>query len=560
MKQFLACSFYPLLTEVKTDCVGIRDIPRCLQIPELQEEIFQNLDDDGPSLAALARTCRMVSGSALDVLWGNNGTLYNLMKTISLSLWGEITEMNEYGNLHRKVVRAFTITKRRVGFTHGSLQQFSRIPTTEEWDRFTTYAQRIRTLTLDDGFPLTEPAARTLWKNAPTQVMFPNLRKLETRLFSPEAISSWYSIFVSPNLKDLKVLFGIPKQPPKDLVIDDMLEPLLALIASSCPNLTSFSLASLLDLEVPHTLSKTLSSFICQYDRFEVLEIPTIQLTSRAATHITSLKNLHTLKWSPGGMTFAKDVAGTGFSRLESYEQAPSVSSQDQLALFPSLIFPLFAPQVGIRQLKLDVSFFETGATNLRQIFPLMAEKFQHQSLTTITFQTSHRSIAPNVTFPDFLKLEFPDLKPLFLFRNMQDVTFDLYGFSWAHFPQFNLKDEVLYAMASSWPLLKSLVIQTERTKFTFPAFIALLAGCKELENLKLEVDFRGCKPEDNKPVHPQKLRFHGMHSTIESTDINNAANWFIRNLPNIHSLEWYPANRYKSCWIAVRKLVFWAK
>jgi len=44
------------------------------------------------------------------------------------------------------------------------------------------------------------------------------------------------------------------------------------------------------------------------------------------------------------------------------------------------------------------------------------------------------------------------------------------------------------------------------------------------------------------------------MHSAIESTDVKGTADWFIQNLPNDQSLEWYPSNSF---WFVVKKLVF---
>ncbi|KAF8548599.1 hypothetical protein OG21DRAFT_1379719, partial [Imleria badia] len=64
-------------------------LPRCFEIPEILFHIFEHVfvSHKGRSdLAHLARTCKVLSGPALDVLWRIQTSLYPLIMTFPPTL------------------------------------------------------------------------------------------------------------------------------------------------------------------------------------------------------------------------------------------------------------------------------------------------------------------------------------------------------------------------------------------------------------------------------------------------------------------------------------------
>jgi len=77
----------------------------CLQIAEIQSEIFIHLlAEDTPTLATLARTCKTLTETALDLLWYDQETLAPLIQVLPNDLWVIDTDMNEEGEIYQVLV------------------------------------------------------------------------------------------------------------------------------------------------------------------------------------------------------------------------------------------------------------------------------------------------------------------------------------------------------------------------------------------------------------------------------------------------------------------------
>lgn len=71
---------------------------RCLQIVELQNQIFEYCADLGlGSIAALARTCQAFRESALEILWRELEDVSPFVKMLPSHIWREVKTTNKSG-------------------------------------------------------------------------------------------------------------------------------------------------------------------------------------------------------------------------------------------------------------------------------------------------------------------------------------------------------------------------------------------------------------------------------------------------------------------------------
>ncbi|KAJ6517390.1 hypothetical protein C8R47DRAFT_960735 [Mycena vitilis] len=109
------------------------------------------------ALASVARACKMFCDPALDELWKEQDTLYNIVQCMPQDVWEEPDEDGGM-TLARPVV-----------------------PT--DWDRALIYARRVKTFSFDDqirerGYPTTAEFLETLGMCVPGPQLFPNLEIL----------------------------------------------------------------------------------------------------------------------------------------------------------------------------------------------------------------------------------------------------------------------------------------------------------------------------------------------------------------------------------------------
>ncbi|KAJ6566295.1 hypothetical protein B0H19DRAFT_1373939 [Mycena capillaripes] len=177
------------------------------------------------NLAVLARTSKVFRNPALNVLWREQHTVFNLLKCMPADLWNISEYPNEEGwpddNLS-------IILKRTI------------LPT--DWERPLFYLHRVESFTLDDNcFLESLDFFEALSLCLPTQHIFPNLVKL---YWVPEPGTAFHHVrlFLAPQIKDL-VLGSIRS------VSHLCIFPDLAVLCSFLTNLTIFT--PLAELSIP---------------------------------------------------------------------------------------------------------------------------------------------------------------------------------------------------------------------------------------------------------------------------------------------------------------------
>jgi len=165
----------------------------CLQITELLDIIFRQLDEDivfsASTLASLALTCRMFVEPALDVLWGRLTSFGPLIALFPEDAWS-----------------------RKDNWSGKSVVTLLRPPEPHEWDRFLQYAARARHAVPSNSpqefFRGTEahPSVyRILLNHRPTDHLFPNLKRLEwyfDHTFPEDSIAQ-LSLLLCPRVTDI---------------------------------------------------------------------------------------------------------------------------------------------------------------------------------------------------------------------------------------------------------------------------------------------------------------------------------------------------------------------
>ncbi|KAH7919094.1 hypothetical protein BV22DRAFT_1041215 [Leucogyrophana mollusca] len=243
----------------------------CLLIPELSCLIFESLHPlltQDPKchlqdLAALARTCRSLSASALDVLWHTQDSLGPLV----LCMGDSIVEATE-DKIARNAARAPVTGSDQVQHTDTMTNKFGdtyyrirlkRQPIPADWERVLPYAQRIKIVSSASGTNLWRPRGRWVLDDSvttalaaafPTIPLLPRLSSLEYSAVAPasnDAFASLASVLLNGNMTHLRMHVS------KDLEQSDVGSVLNAL-PEKCPWMKDLRIA--LDIKNPVILSK----------------------------------------------------------------------------------------------------------------------------------------------------------------------------------------------------------------------------------------------------------------------------------------------------------------
>lgn len=405
------------------------------------------------------------------------------------------------------------------------------------------HADRIRDLSVEHrhNFLIAPEVALILWRNAPTELLFPNMRKFASSCEEVEEMEL-VPMFIGHSLQDFEIVVS---RADNDVFLA-IFQPTFDVIAEKCPNITRIKISIETSFGNPMpSLFGPISDFVCRYRGLQEIDICTVQFTPRAIEHVASLPNLRRLTCSPQRSSSATLVADGMFPALEYYSQECSPFPAEDLESFSSTISMMTQTQTKLKELRVCIRNCDGNAAYLRRLTSLMAQSYWHRSLETI------RLIGLGPVPFGFPVVEVPamdlaDLGPLLSLRNVTHFTMD---FSLSN-PQFNLHDDAMFAVASSWPSLKVLDIRVEEIKATMKSVIALLEGCQELKFLHLQVDFRSHGSElDMGKIYPHKLKLNVVDSSLEEADTSHLAAWFIRCLPNITHLRWSVGGTNRKLW-----------
>lgn len=100
----------------------------CIKEWELPDDEFMT-DKSKKALAALARTCRVLSPIALDELWANPGDIFPILKCLPSDVWNEVKDRSvsvvvpsschEFGELKISSVQQVCLYKGSFAFRMG---------------------------------------------------------------------------------------------------------------------------------------------------------------------------------------------------------------------------------------------------------------------------------------------------------------------------------------------------------------------------------------------------------------------------------------------------------
>ncbi|KAJ6555936.1 hypothetical protein B0H19DRAFT_1151588 [Mycena capillaripes] len=275
---------------------------RSLRILEIVEVICSNLDpmaalvslssrklEDRRTLCALARTCSLFNGPALDVLWRTQTKFGPFLRLMPDGLFAPFR--GPRGKRIWHMLRPIMVN---------------------DWNRPLVYSPRVRILSLDDWVEIVEilPALSLC---CPGGFLFPNLQTFNWH--HPDKGLSLTRAFFPSTLKQITILCEASTTNIS----------LLSTLATSCPGLTHVSIA----FETPSDhVDTAMSLFVCTLKNLESLTIGRPNMA--VAQHLAQLPGLTRLVMGPINIESA-----TNF--LCSLAHAPLVTLEVTLATFVPL-------------------------------------------------------------------------------------------------------------------------------------------------------------------------------------------------------------------------------
>lgn len=237
--------------------------------------IQQVLDVSSPSSrAASAQVCTTWSTIALDLLWRNLNTPWPLLELISpleRDSDGEYVRLSSTENNHRLIL---TLLRRQI-FTETTL--------TVDWNRFDSYARRVRSLDWDDEDTILSPTLfGHIYLSRPgLQPLLPRVVAVKWTVHHDEAALHLLP-FLSSSVNDLLVSFG-------PYVANDSIDDLLRSLSLRVEGLKTFEIAGLIAI---HGVDVALADCLKQMEVLEVVTLPQWFGTPRVVAALGSLTSL----------------------------------------------------------------------------------------------------------------------------------------------------------------------------------------------------------------------------------------------------------------------------
>ncbi|KAJ7453767.1 hypothetical protein FB451DRAFT_1280753 [Mycena latifolia] len=454
---------------------------RCLNILEIIELICSHFDPASPLhgrvLAALARTCSMLSGPALDRLWNTQYGLEPILRCMPPDLFDVQDDV------------LFGVTWR-----------LNRPILWTDWERTLLYRSRVKSLHLEPpsgGAGLAE-ILPTLGGCISGGCWFPNLRSLTWTMWTHDFLS--IRTFLTLNLTRLAFLCD-----PTSLNLS-----LLSSLADACPGLKKVSITF---MRSSGLAQHSASMFICSSRCLTSVRMGTP--TVRAITHLGELATLSSWK-------------------LVSVPETLVTMMPTPSAMFPALRLLHIARAVLRRPLaSLSVAVsIPSPVTTTEDFYNTLAVSSFHSSLTSLVLVHLEDHGAPT----EFGVITSRSLRSLFCFANISSIDissplgFDL---------DDSLVEELAGAWPCIESLRLHAVRKDIQPRATLKSLQYLAQSCPRLRLLDMSIDATfvpAPHSHGSRVIHENLLFLKAEHSPISSS--LPVARFLSGIFPNLQSIE----------------------
>jgi hypothetical protein len=364
-----------------------------------------------------------------------------------------------------------------------------RRPVAGEWDRFESYAHRIKDLSCSsdwiedrDSEIIEDEMFEALADHFQKSPVLPNLRHLSCH--EGAGINKYMGLFLTPRLTHL--LFSpSTRSSPDPAVVES--------INTACPNLRNLEIRpSHFFSHRPRGLLTSTSTLIGKLSVLESLHCQ-YPISPAAILHISRLPSLKKVNLFDHPHAIASSLAGTSvpaFAHLTTLViKAWDCPSTANLLMIRALYLKklktleiIFASSSDFRSFEALLKLYHPHTFNnyrlgwpdndgLSQVFTAIQASCDGLQSLLITSQRKDISfpLSPNI------------IAPLFSLRNLTSLRID-------SIPQCDLDDVVLMEMAIAWPLLRELRFCVTRRNFqpkaTLEGLATIISGCSQLREV----------------------------------------------------------------------------
>ncbi|RDB17410.1 hypothetical protein Hypma_001754 [Hypsizygus marmoreus] len=415
-----------------------------------------------PTLAALARTCRLFHTLAIDVLWHFQSSLTPLIKCLPSD--------------------AITVEKNN-RLMRWDVVHIIRDLHDEDYARLLHYGKHIRVLGIQsrerrECMPNNEAIPMLCSRPLGFQLL-PQVRYFIAPLCSFNAEAFYPSMVMGPNIRSVKVYYEDPYQLPYGWFAWEKLVTLMSSAASLATftiDVTGYDFYPMF-LGSPPELMRLYRSF----RDLEILDTLCIEVTHEVFSSLATLPKLRILDLHMRSLELAcflsRTPKPTDFSSL--------VDLHVDLTELPEFCELLRCP--GFQRLQ-ALRIFRSRENMVWDLDPLFKALGQMRSTPT-QMQMLHivrTDDSPSYLRPPATTITKTTLTPLLAFAHLTELILDLDG-------SYDLDDKFLKSMALAWPAMRTLHLQ-DRTMHTVPettlyGLTSLTAACPKLKSIMLRVN-----------------------------------------------------------------------
>ncbi|KAJ6544240.1 hypothetical protein B0H19DRAFT_1267531 [Mycena capillaripes] len=395
---------------------------RALQISEIVRMICEEahtglrpLYHPQKTLVSLARTSRIFSEPALDVLWHELMSLVPLVKCMPDTLWEERDSAGGLGGVAIHLRRPIA---------------------SEDIPRLLFYSVRIRVLEIETTFTsgtIHHDFLRALDMSLPTEVLMPRLSQFSWTPRKNDPLSFMHH-FLGRQTRKIELQLG-----------DEIAGlSILPYIKSSCPFVSKFTLyTKTLD---PFSV-RIISDLLCGWHHLTELSIS--NLDKAGFSHVAQLHSLGSLNLN--SVTGTPPFHPPEFLSGATFPALKNLSVCCETAQFCAGIVQVISCRQFENLSVFPLTIWTTSAW--QELHTTLRDCLNNSTFCSMEVDESDQLTRPADTASFVLSSDA--LRPLLAFRNMTTVVYNIY-------PGLDADDDFLEQMALAWPYLDALQFSTD--------------------------------------------------------------------------------------------------